>query len=202
MKKTLAILTAVVFVGALVSMASAEVVVTIEPNLGGGPSGEDVYDFVLSWGPEDGEFTNARLIVSMEQATIEDPIPMSTQGGPSLPMDTWCSTVFDVKFDTGTSFIYNAYKPLPPDFEQPPVALLDWSFYDTLVGDDSTYSPATIARVLTDPGAVGTAKMLVFTTANPGTPNEFNFQLPIPEPATLSLLGFGLAGILLRRRRK
>ena len=30
----------------------------------------------------------------------------------------------------------------------------------------------------------------------------FDFEVLIPEPATLSLLGFGLAGILLRRRRK
>ena len=203
MKTTMKIAAVMVVVGAMAGLASAEVLVTMNKAAVTGPGGEDVYDFFLTLGgPADGEFTNARLAVEMDAATIQDPTPSSTTGGSAVLMDTWVNTVFDYHFDTGTTVIYNAYDPVspPPPYDAPPVALLDWDFYDTYAGDNSAYSPTHIARVLVDSGAAGTADVKVWTTSDPGVPVDFNFV--IPEPATMALLGFGGIGVLLRRKRR
>ena len=202
MKTTMKIAVVMVVVGAMASLASAEVLVTMNKAAVTGPGGEDVYDFILTFGPADGEFSNARLVVEMDAATIQDPTPMATTGGAEpVPMDTWVNTVYGYHYASMvTSVIYNVYRPLPPDFEGPPVALLDWSFYDNSAGDNSSYSPAHIARVLVDADATGVATMLMFTTESGGIPTEFNFV--IPEPATMALLGIGGIGVLLRRKRR
>lgn len=202
MKTTMKIAAVMVVVGAMAGLAGAEVLVTMNKAAVTGPGGEDVYDFFLTLGgPADGEFTNARLAVEMDAATIQDPAPMDTTGGADpVPMDTWVNTVYGHYYGMTTSVIYNTYKPLPPDVETPPVALLDWSFYDNSAGDDYTFTPAHIARVLVDADAVGTATMFMFTTESAGVPTEFNFN--IPEPATMALLGLGGIGTLLRRKRR
>ena len=202
MKTTMKIAVVMVVVGAMTSLAGADVAVNMTRTAGGGTGGEDVYDFILTFDSADGEFTNARLAVQMDAATIQDPAPGDTTGGSAVSVDTWVSTVFDYHFDTGTSMIYNAYDPVspPPPYDAPPVALLDWDFYDNYASDNSAYSPSHIARVLVDAGAIGAAMVRVWTTSDPGVPVEFNFD--IPEPATMVLLGIGGIGVLLRRKRR
>ncbi len=200
MKTTMKIAVVMVLVGAMAGLASASVVVTMNKAVVTGPGGEDVYDFTLTFAPADGEFTNAKLVVTMDAATIRDPLTSTVRGGTAKPVDTWVNTVVDSAYDMGTTVIFNTYKPLFPNLQTPPVIKLDWDFYDSVNGDNSTLTPSRIGRVLVDAGAVGTAMVRVWTTSNPGVPVEFNFD--IPEPATMCLLGLGGIGVLIRRRRK
>ena len=185
---------------ALAGVSDAAIVsMDVTPN--GGGAGIDQYDFWLDLVPADGDFLNARLTVAMQSACIQDPDQDNTTGGTGgVPVDTWVSTVFDYAGGSGASIIFNAYDPVfPPPVDPTPVALLDWSFYDTYAGDDHNYTPALISRVLIDAGCVGVGDMLVFTEATAGVGENFRFD--IPEPATLALLGVGLVGMVLRRRR-
>ncbi|MDY7011787.1 MAG: hypothetical protein SVV80_13700, partial [Planctomycetota bacterium] len=182
-RTTLKILAALVFVGVTVCPANAEIVVDMVKTAGAGPGGEDVYDFFLNYGAADGEFTNARLVVDMETAGIRDPDQGNTTGGMGgLPMDTWVSTVFDHAGGSGSSIIFNDYDPVfPPRVDTPPVALLDWSFFDTYSGDTSEYAPAQIARVLIDPDTIGQAAVSIWTTTSyRAMPTVFYFGINGP----------------------
>ena len=196
MRTGMKILVALALVAGIAGVSQAATVdMTITP--GAGPGGEDVCNFVMTLAPADGDFLNAEIVVTMDAATIQDPVPMTTAGGTAMGNDTWVSTPYDQLYGTGTSVIYDAYNPMPPVFDTPPQTVMDWDFYDTYSGDDHTLGSITIARVLVSPGATGTAQMTVWSIGNMG--GEVSNHV-IPEPATLVLLGLGAVAMLRRKR--
>jgi PEP-CTERM motif len=205
--------------GLLVAAASvnAAPIVTMQQNtLGTGKA----LDFYYSSTPG-AEFLNYRLnVVNDNGPLLLDPTKAATTDQDGDAVDTWMNTVYSLFGFGPASQTFNAYKPTGIGADNPPVARIDWSVFDTGAGDTNHIdagggvfldAPFHLARVMVDPQAMGTATFTAFDTLTlDGTgaaqPTVFQFTYGgepiIPEPTTFALLGLGLvSGFGFFRRR-
>jgi hypothetical protein len=177
-------------------------------------------DFFYTNSPS-AQFLNYRLTVSTTNgAKIDDPAraqrdrqyDSANEAANSGNVDTYMNTVWSYaskESDGNTaSYVFNTYNPSGAGTPSPPLSLIDWSVFDTMMGDFNdlgpTYpvsAPYRLARVLVLTNAIGTASFLVYDTATVGTGTVFQFTIT-PEPATLTLLSLAMGGALSVFRRR
>ena len=130
------------------------------------------------------DWTNSRITVVLSQGSLIDPHAFNFHYSGMNDQDTWVDAA--AAADLSTSVIVNSLEP---------GEVMDWSWYDTSNDGAQTWLAARV--ILTD-DAVGVAYLQNFDVGAPGQAQLA--EVPIPEPATLVLLGFGALGALLRRR--
>ena len=133
----------------------------------------------------DVDWTNARITIDLTAGSLIDPIGFNSHITGFNDLDTWVDAASPS--DANTAVIVNTLEG---------GEVLDWSWYDSTTDGAQTWLAANI--ILTD-DAVGMAYLENYDVSAPGVAQLDSF--PIPEPATLALLGFGAFGLLLRRRR-
>ncbi len=155
------------------------------------------------------EYLNHDLIVNATAGGILDPIRGAGGGqadSTTSAVDTWTHTVFEIFSPNSSSYVFTTYDPVGgfPTFvgDPLPAPALNWSVFDTNVGDTDVLAPYHLGRVLYSAGGAGNIDFLVFDQATVGGGGE-NFSTPygIPEPATMALAAFGLCASMLTRRR-
>lgn len=167
--------------------SKAAPIVTMQESLQGG---YQVLDFYYSSSPG-AEFTAYELAVNCANfACIQDPDRGVTSGmtqwdslADGLRLDTWANTVYSLLWDSPASYMFDSYKPNPPD-QSPvlPVSTLEWTVFDTEQGDTNNaypeigVAPYHIARVLTVPGSFGSATFRAVDSLTL-TPVTYNFPV-------------------------
>ena len=144
-------------------------------------AGGTAWDITLS---SDVDWTNSRITVDLSQGTLIDPNPMPQHFAGANDSDTWVDAA--AAADYLTQVVVNTLEG---------TEVLDWSWYDNTNDGAQTW---LAARIILSNDAVGVAYLKNFDVSAPG--EEQLAEVPIPEPATLVLLGFGALGALLRRR--
>jgi len=175
------------------------------------------FNFTMS---DNADFLNYRLVMTSNGgAFIQDPAKAqrdrqsgsTSNGNTAGDVDTFMNTVAsyagkDTDGNTA-SFVFNSYSPTA---NNPPVALIDWSVFDTFTGDKNSITnsentvftaPFKLARVLASVGSAGTWSVQLFDSNNI-TGQTFSGQWGVPEPASVSLLGLAMVGFcgVFRRR--
>jgi hypothetical protein len=200
--------------------AQAAPIVTMTSSLLTVP-GSATLDFFFS-SSAGAEFTNYNLDVLTSTGNgIQDPTRSATtwydQGGDAP--DTWANTPSSLLFGSAPSSVFQTYKPTAPGQSAIPTNHLQWEIFDTEVGDGNdidtgdtaafppdghAHAPFHLARILVSPNAAGTAVVNAFDTLSGGAATRFSFDFGviIPEPATLTLLGLAMVGMIgvIRRR--
>jgi hypothetical protein len=144
-------------------------------------AGGTAWDIQLS---SDCDWTNSRITVVLSEGSLIDPLVFNFHFAGLNDQDTWVDAASSV--DTNTAVIVNSLEG---------GEVMDWSWYDTSNDGPQTW---LAARVILSNDAVGVAYLQNFDVRTPGVAQLA--EVPIPEPATLALLGFGALGALLRRR--
>lgn len=171
-------------VGCLILVAAAAQaapIVTMTPTPMGGNT---ALDFFYSASAPPAEFTNYRLEVRTTNGMkILDPNKSATSDVGGDAEDTWMNTVYSL-LDLGpASYNFNTYRPTGIGSDNPPRDFIDWSVFDTGVGDTNTpdgltqTAPWHLARVLVAGDATGTAKFQAFDSLSEGTPTIFDFNI-------------------------
>ena len=143
-------------------------------------AGGTAYDIQLSC---DTDWTNGRITVDLSAGSLIDPIAFNSHITGFNDTDTWVDAASPL--DASTNVIANTLEG---------TEVLDWSYYDTTTDGAQTWTAARIILAST-----GVIRLENYDVDGGGVPDVD--EIYIPEPATLSLLGLGVLGVLARRRR-
>lgn len=171
-----------------ISIATSQSTVNAVQEAAGAPAGWTVYDFTVTTSGDILSIGNVTTI-----GTYNSPLGTDTGESPfsafpgfeQLQVDSWITT------PGAATSILGGDGALDGDGNE--------SWVD--LSDDGAQVNFLFARLTVDPATPLGFFTGQVTIAGDTGPENFPFSLPIPEPATFGLAGFGLLGMLVSRRR-
>ena len=182
---------AMIAVLTLATLAQAEIWVEVDPgvNVGDGLTSYTVH-LVADTDANKATAWDGSFIGPMNQIWFGGVMPTPTMTNASFLGDDIVKDSHFLLFDDDL-----LTARAPNETETAPDGVLDGAFG---IAPSAALQDLPLAQIVLAQGE----EVLMIGSAADGMGRRFDFEVLIPEPATLSLLGFGLAGILLRRRRK